>query len=84
MNAFINVIIKCVATNEITRLVHKTRGCCFALQFESVDDVLATISEFIVFFTTYGCSVPLLHEFSVCYCKNVRKSESSADNGYLK
>ena len=72
MNALINVIIKCVATNEITRLVHKTRGCCFALQFESVDYVLATISGFIVFFATYGCIVPCLYELSVCYCKNVR------------
>ena len=51
MNALINVIIKCVATNEITRLVHKIRGCCFVLQFESVDDVLSTISGFIVFFS---------------------------------
>ena len=81
MNALINVIIKCVATNEITRLVHKTRGCCFALQFESVDDVLATISGFIVFFVTYGCTVPCLHEFSVCCCK---KSESHVDNKCLK
>ena len=67
MNALINVIIKCVATNEITRLVHKTRGCCFALQFESVDDVLATISGFIVFLATYGCIVPCLYELLVCY-----------------